>query len=183
MTPTTPEEIPDLMQTLSSNNSTGPNSMPTSILKEIKNEISTPLSAIINNSFKNGISPNLLKSSKVIPVFKNGSSVSCNNYRPISLFSTIDKIIEKLIHNRLNHSLEQHKVFYALQFGFRLNTSTNNVLMSITEKIQTHLHKNELTAEVFIDLKKGFDTACHDILLTKFDRYGIWGLANDWFRS
>ena len=38
MTPTTPEEISDLIQTLSSNRSTGPNSIPTSILKKIKKE-------------------------------------------------------------------------------------------------------------------------------------------------
>ena len=52
--------------------------------------------------------------------------------------------------------------------------------MSIAENIQTHLDKNELTAGVFINLRKVFDTA--DILLTKLDYYGIRGLSNDWFR-
>ena len=119
----------------------------------------------------------------MIPVFKNESRLSCNNYRPISLLSNIGKIIEKLIHKTLNLFLEQHKVFYALQFGFRLNTSTNNALMSITEKIKTHLDKNELNAGVFIDLRKAFDTVDHDIWLTKLYHYGIRGLSNDWFRS
>ena len=133
MTPTTPEEISDFIQTLSPNKITGPNSIPMSILKKIKNEISIPsLSAIINNSFENGIFPNLWKSAQVIPVFTNGSRLSCNNNTPICHLANIGKIIEKLIHKRLNHFLEQHKVFYALQFGFRLNTSTNNVLMTIT---------------------------------------------------
>ena len=77
MTPTTPEEISGLMETLSSNKSTRPNSMPTSILKKIKNKISIPILAIIKNSFENGLFPNLLKSEKVIPVFKNGSRLSC----------------------------------------------------------------------------------------------------------
>ena len=137
-TPLTPEEISDLIQTLSLNKSTAPNSIPTSILKKIKDEISIPLSAIISNSFKNRIFPNLLKSAQVIPVFKNGSRLSCNNYRPISLLSNIGKVIEKLIHKRLNHFLEQHKVFYALDYGFCLNTTTNNALMSIINNIQTH---------------------------------------------
>ena len=171
MTPITPEDISDLMQTLSSNKSTEPNSIPTSILKEI------------NNSFENGIFPNLLKSAQVIPVFKNGSRLSCNNYRPISLLSNIGKIIEKLIHKRLNHFLEQHKVFYALDFGFCLNTSTNNALMPIINNIQTHLEKNELTARVFIDLRKAFDTVDYYNLLTKLEHYGIRGLSNDWFCS
>ena len=120
MTPTSPEEIANLIQTLSSNKSTGPNSIPMSIQKKIKNQISVPLSAIINNSFENGIFPNLLKSEQVFPVFKNASWLSCNNYRLISLLSNIGKIIEKLLRKRLNHVLEQLDVFYALQFGFLL---------------------------------------------------------------
>ena len=119
----------------------------------------------------------------MIPLFKNGSRLSCNNYRPISLLSNIGKITEKLIHKRLNHFLEQRKVFYAFQFGFRLNISTNNALMSMTENTQTHLDKNELTAGVFIDLRKAFYTVDHDILLTKLDQYGIRGLSNDCFHS
>ena len=55
--------------------------------------------------------------------------------------------------------------------------------MSITENIQTHLDKNELTAGVFIDMRKAFDTDDHDILLTKLDHYRIRGLSNDWFCS
>ena len=179
ITPATPRERYDLIQTLSSSKSTGPKSIPMSILKKIKNEISVPLSAIINYSFENGIFPNLLKFAQVIPLFKNGSRLSCNNYRLISLLSNIGKITEKLIHKRLNHFLEQRKVFYALQFGFRLNTSTSDALMSITENIRTHLNKNKLTAGVFIDLRKAFDTVDHDNFLTKLDHYGIRGLAND----
>ena len=55
--------------------------------------------------------------------------------------------------------------------------------MSIAENTQTHLDKSELTARVFIVLRKAFDTVDHDILLTKLDHYGIRGLSNDWFRS
>ena len=128
----------------------------------------------LTNFFENGIFPNLLKSAKVIPLFKNGSRLSCNYYKPISPLSNTGKTIEILI---------QHKVFYALQFGFHLNTSTNNALMSITENMQSHLDKNELTTRVSIDLRKAFDTTDHDILLTKLDHYWIRGLAKSWFCS
>ena len=61
---------------------------------------------MISNSFENGIFPNLLKSAKVIPVFKNWFRLSCKNYRPIFLLSSVVKIIEKLIHKSLNYFLE-----------------------------------------------------------------------------
>ena len=51
--------------------------------------------------------------------------------------------------------------------------------MPITEIIQTHLDKNELTARIFIHLRKAFDNVDHDILITKLDHYGIRGLPND----
>ena len=124
MTPTSPEEISDSIQTLSSNKSTGPNSIPPSILNKIKNEIYVPLSAIINNSFENSSFPNLLKSAKVIPVFKIGFILSCNNYKPILHLPNTGKINEISSKKRLNHFLEQRKTFYALQFGFNLNIST-----------------------------------------------------------
>ena len=99
-------------------------------MKQTKDVISAPLAKLINKSFHNGVFPNILKIAKVIPIFKSESRVACNNYRPISLLSNIGKIIEKLMHKRLYSFLETQNCFYPAQFGFQLNVSTNNTLMS-----------------------------------------------------
>ena len=74
-------------------------------------------------------------------------------------------------------------MLYNLQLGFRLNLSTKNALLSIIENIQTDLGNGDFAAGVFIDLKKGFDTVDHDILLKKGEYYGARWLLRDWFQS
>ena len=118
--------------------------MPQKIIKQIKKTISLPLSELINKTLAQGIFPSSFKTAKVVPIFKNESRILCNNYRPISLLSNVSKIIEKLMHKRLNKFLEQETCFYSLQFGFRLNCFTNNALMSVIESIQTQLIINML---------------------------------------
>ena len=140
-----------------------------------------PLAKLINRSFHNGVFPNILKIAEVIPIFKSESRVACNNYRPIFLLSNIGKIIEKLMHKRLYSFLETQNCFYPAQFGFQLNVSTNNALMSIIVNIQIQLDDGKYCTGVFADLKK--DTVDHNILLRKLDYYGIRCIANEWFSS
>ena len=102
-----------------------------------------------------------------MPVFKDESRLLCNNYKPISLLFSDGKIIEKLMHQKLNQFLEENECFYPHPFGFRLNISTNNALMSTIENIQPRLDDNEFTALVFVDLKKAFDMVDHEILIGK----------------
>ena len=87
----------------------------------------------------------------------------------------------QLMHQKLNQFLEYNECFYPHQYGFRLNTSTNNALMFIIEKVQTRLDDNEFAARVFVDLKKAFDTVDHKIRIWKLEHYGVSGIAKDWF--
>jgi hypothetical protein len=58
--------------------------------------ISSPLSHVYNLSLKHGILPDKFKVAKVVPIFKKGDTNLPNNYRPISLLSIFDQILEKL---------------------------------------------------------------------------------------
>ena len=110
--PTTAEEVNDIIMTLIGSNSTGLNSIPTILLKQTRNTVFLPLAKLINKSFETGISPDIYNVAKVVPIFKSETRLLCNNYRPISLLSNIGKIIEDLIHKRLNFFLEQYNYYH-----------------------------------------------------------------------
>ena len=118
----------------------------------------------------------------MISVFKKGDKLEVNNYRPISLISNISKIIEKLIHRRLNSFLEQNNIFYPSQFGFRDRHSTSHALIEITDKIMKACDQGLFACGVYLDLKKAFDTVNHDTFLSKLHHYGIRAKANDWLK-
>ena len=69
--------------------------------------------------FSTGQFPSVLKISKVISIHTKQSRVDYTNYRPISLLSNIEKIIEKLMYKRLLSFLDINNLIYSLQFGFR----------------------------------------------------------------
>ena len=111
------------------------------------------------------------------------STMDLNNFRPISLLSIFDKIIEKLMHKRLYSYLESHNMLFHNQFGFRKGNSTVHALIQITEQIKHSVENGKLGCGIFIDLRKAFDTVNHNILLQKLEHYGIRGSPLDWFRS
>ena len=180
--PTDKEEIANIISSLNSNKASGPNSIPYRILFLLKNEISKQLADLFNLSFTTGVFPSVLKTAKVVPVFKKDSRFDYSNYHPISLLSNIEKILEKLMCKRLYTFLNKN-IIYNLQFGFRQQYSTYHALNNITEKIRKALDDGNIGYGIFVDLQKASDTVDHQMLLAKLNNYGIRGVSNDWFKS
>ena len=179
LAPTSPKETEDVIKTLSLGKALGPNSIPTKLKKQFSKAISMPLDKLSNLSLENGIFPDSFKLASVIPIFKKGNSLECNNYRPISLTSSICKVMEKLIYQHFSMFLESNEIFYKDQFGFRNKHSTNHALTDITEIIIDALDKKMFACGIFIDLQKACDTVNHEIPLDKLHYYGIKATANN----
>ena len=108
--------------------------------------------------FSTGVFPSGLKLAKVIPIHKKESQLKCSSYSPISLLSNLDKILEKLMHNRIYKFLEKYKLIYPLQFGFQQYYSTSYALLNLTESIMKALDEGNFACGIFIDVEKAFDT-------------------------
>ena len=96
----------------------------------------------------------------------------------MSFLSNLERIFEKFMYSRIFKFFNDNNYIYPLQFGFRQKCSTTHALISLTEDIRKNLAEGNIGCGIFGDLQKAFDTVEHDIVLAKFEYYGIRGIAN-----
>jgi hypothetical protein len=181
--PTSPATIHTTIQNFTAKTSLDIDGISMYLLKSISGSICTPLSHIFNLSIQQGIFPDKLKISRTVPIFKSGNAELCDNYRPISLLSSISKIIEKIISIQLVNHLELNKLLYEHQYGFQKGKSTEHNLTHVTNFICNALNEKNFCVGLFLDLRKAFDVCSHEILLKKLKKYGIKGKTHEWFSS
>ena len=143
-------EIIEITSKIKPKKSAGPGSIPTKILRLVTNDIPEHLSIIFNTPFATGIFPEKLKVAKDFPVHKKDSKLECCNDRPISLLSNIDKILAKLMRNRLMKFLNEQKILYLTLFGFSKKFLLPMPLQLFLTASKMHLTKTNLRAEFLL---------------------------------
>ena len=58
------------------------------------------------------------KVAKIMPLDKGRDANTINNYRPISILTTVSKLLEKLIHKSFTDYFNKYKIIFDNQFGF-----------------------------------------------------------------
>ena len=176
-------ELINVINSLKNQKSCGIDGFNSQLIKKNKFLLCDPLLYIYNLSLRYGVVPSKMKIAKVIPIFKKGNEHILGNYRPISLLSVFNKILEKLVCKRLLSFVEKNDILYKNQFGFRKNHSTNLALIEVIDACYSNLDKKNKVLGIFFDLQKAFDSVSHDILLHKLYHYGIRGQMFLWIKS
>ena len=89
------------------------------------------------------------------------------SYRPISLISSITKLFEKVIEQRLRPHLEHIGFINKHQSGFRKAKSTDDHLFRLSQSIMESFNRGEHVVAAFLDVEKAFDNVWHNGLRFK----------------
>ena len=138
---------------------------------------------IFNLSLTTGTFPEAFKIAKVVPIYKKDDSFQVSNYRPVSILSSLSKVLERLVYNRLYCFLTENGLLNQDQYGFRKYHSTDLALAQLYDKVSNALASREHVIGVFMDLSKAFDTLDHKVLSSKLHYYGVRGVALNWFND
>lgn len=112
------------------------------------------LTEIFNDCLRGEEVPKEWKLANISPIFKKGNRKDCNNYRGISVTSSLGRLYGRILKMRIEEELEESEE----QSGFRPGRSCiDNIfcLKQLAEK--TIAHGRELHI-VFIDLRKAYDS-------------------------
>ncbi|BHF57719.1 hypothetical protein SprV_0100066400 [Sparganum proliferum] len=153
--------------------SPGPDENPAKILKELTDELVKPLSMFFHTSFETGYLPANWKSAWITPLYRGGSRVSANNYRPVSLTCICCKIMEKIMKQQLMQFLEQNHLFYDSQHGFQKGRFCVTNLFYCLEHWIRAVDRGDMVHAIYIDFKKAFDSVPYHRLLYKHSRMGV----------
>jgi len=152
--------ITNVLQNLSISKAPGIDNIPALFLHDGVSVLCKPITQLVNLSISVAEFPNKCKVAKVKPLFKKGSKIEPQNYRPISLLSVKSKVFEQVIHEQTQKFLENHNLFSKFQSGFRKNHSTDTCLSYLSDKIATGFDQgNDRPPEGFRYLRSQYFTS------------------------
>ena len=149
-------------------------------MKEVSGPLSSPLCDLFNYSLTSGHFPDEWKKANITPIYKKDDP---SNYRPISLLSTVGKVLEKLVHKHVFKFCCDNVIITSFQSGFVPGDSTVNQLIDIYNTFCKALDDCKEVRAIFCDVSKAFDRVWHKGLLYKLNKAGITGPLLSWFTN
>ena len=166
----TTEEMNDAIKKLKNGKKPGHDRITTEMIKHLGEQGRRVLLEIMNKTWKNKNIPKDWEIGIIVPIHKKGDTKDCNNYRGLTLLSTVLKIYERILENRLQKQID-HTISDA-QSGFRKGRSTQDHTFTIQEIINKITQTGRTACCAYIDLEKAFDRASRQKIWTSLERRG-----------
>ena len=164
-------EVEWAIRQLKDNKAPGLDGIPIELIKEGEEAVIKTITKICNQIWRTGEWPEDWKSSVFIPIFKKGDARECENYRTIAMISHTSKILLKIIHKRMENTIERE--LPVNQAGFRKARGTRDHIANIRWIMERQREYGQEVHMCFIDYSKAFDCIDHTLLWKTLIEMGI----------
>ncbi|CAG2219895.1 unnamed protein product [Mytilus edulis] len=177
--PITVDEIKDQVRTLKAGKSPGQDYISNEHILYGGENLLKHLSVLYNLILEQEYLPLSFRHGIIIPLYKgnNKDKTNPNSYRAVTLTSSLGKLFDKIILNRIHKLLvDINSVMpHPLQFGFVKEHGAIPAIYTLKEAIHYYLERNSIVYAIFLDNEKAFDRVWQDGLLYKLNQIGIQG--------
>ena len=125
----------DLLQKLDAHESMGPDGLHPRVMRELVDVVAKPLFIILWQSWLTGDVPADWRLAYVTPTFKKGQKDDPGSYRPISLTSVPERVMEQIISEAIMDQLKVNQEIRPSQLGFMNGRSCLTNLISFSDKV------------------------------------------------
>ena len=142
-------------------------------LKLASPRLNALLSICFTGMLTHGTLPDSMLSVTLVPVIKDkaGKVGSMDNYRPIALASTLSKVLERMLLDRISDFIFTTEN----QFGYKAKHSTDMCIYALKEAVELYKSQGSTMLIGFIDASKAFDRVNHFKLFNKLKMRGVPG--------
>ena len=158
-----PQSLIKLVKVLKRCKAPGPDSIHNQVLRlGTTTSLFHHLAKLFTSSIQLGYIPTTWKIATLRMLLKPDKLPSLTtNYRPISLISSIMKLFERVIEQKLRSHLGKSG-FLKHQSGFRRAKFTDNHLFRLSQSIMESFNRREHVVAAFLDVEKAFDNVWHN---------------------
>ena len=166
------------LQRLRTGKAPGPDGIHPRMLKELAEQLSTPMATIFQHSLNESQVPASWRTANVVPLFKKGSKKDAANYRPISLTSLVGKVMESIIRDHIMTHIQTHKPA-RIPPGKVVPVELVEFIETVRDEVDNH---NNMDI-AYLDFANAFDKVPHERLLLKIKSMGIHEQVTLWIAA
>ena len=161
------------MKSLKNHKAAGPDDIPAELLKADIDTSVHMLHGLIGKIWDQESVPSEWKECRLVTLPKKGDLSLCKNYRGIMLLSTVGKVLNCIILERLREAVDE--ILRDNQARFRQSRSTSDQIATLRIIVEQSLEWRTPLYLKFIDYEKAFDSLDRNTLWDVMASYGIPG--------
>lgn len=163
----------------------GSDGLPVAVWRQVWSVVKEDVTALFRSSVEEGYLPSQWRQAKIIPLRKPGKPdyTLAKAWRPISLLSTLSKILEAVLAERLSFLAEKHGLLPQNHYGARRRRSAEQALLLLQDRIYQAWRSKRVLSLISFDVKGAYNGVHKERLAQRLTARGVPDVLTNWVKA